>query len=75
MFPLAQRHVDSVLLVSDEAIRAAQEELWRVLRIVPEPGGAAAFAALLAGQYHPAAGERIGVIVCGGNTTAVNFRS
>ena len=73
MFPLAQRHVERVLLVSDEAIGSAQEELWRVLRIVAEPGGAAAFAALLAGQYRPAAGERVGVVVCGGNTTAVNF--
>ena len=73
MFPLAQRHVDRVLLVSDEAIRSAQEALWRVLRVVAEPGGAAAFAALLARQYQPASGERVGVIVCGGNTTAVSF--
>jgi threonine dehydratase len=73
MFPLAQRYVERVLLVSDEAIRSAQEDLWRVLRIVAEPGGAAAFAALLAGQYRPKAGERVGVVVCGGNTTAVSF--
>lgn len=73
MFPLAQRHVHSVLLVSDEAIRHSQQELWRVLRIVAEPGGAAAFAALLSGQYRPRDGERVGVIVCGGNTTAVSF--
>jgi len=73
MFPLAQRHVEQLLLVSDQAIRAAQEELWRTLRIVAEPGGAAAFAALLSGQYQPSPGERIGVIVCGGNTTAVGF--
>jgi threonine dehydratase len=73
MFPLAQRHVERVLLVSDEAIRSAQEELWRVLRIVAEPGGAAAFAALLSGQYQPSPGERVGIIVCGGNTTAVSF--
>jgi threonine dehydratase len=73
MFPLAQRHVEQVVLVSDEAIRTAQQELWRVLRIAAEPGGAAAFAALLSGQYQPSPGERIGVIVCGGNTTAVGF--
>jgi threonine dehydratase len=73
-FPLAQRHVDRVLLVPDQAIRAAQEELWRVLRIVAEPGGAAAFAALLSGKYPPSPGERIGVVVCGGNTTAVDFK-
>ena len=73
MFPLAQRHVDRMLLVSDNAIRSAQEQLWRVLRLVSEPGGAAAFAALLSGCYLPGAGERVGVIVCGGNTTAVSF--
>jgi threonine dehydratase len=73
MFPLAQRHVDQVLLVSDQAIRSAQEALWRVLRIVTEPGGAAAFAALLSGRYQARPGERVGVILCGGNTTAVAF--
>lgn len=73
MFPLAQRHVEAVALVSDEAIRKAQEELWRVLRVVAEPGGAAAFAALLSDQYRPGSGERVGVIICGGNTTAVRF--
>jgi threonine dehydratase len=73
MFPLAQRHVEQVLLVSDDAIVRAQRELWRVLRIVAEPGGAAAFAALLSSGYQPAPGERIGVVLCGGNTTAVSF--
>jgi threonine dehydratase len=73
MFPLAQRHVDQVLLVSDQEIRSAQEALWRVLRIVTEPGGAAAFAALLSGRYQARSGERVGVILCGGNTTAVAF--
>ena len=73
MFPIARAHVARVLLVSDEAIRRAQEVLWSAVRIVAEPGGAAAFAALLSGAYAPAAGERVGVVVCGGNTTAVDF--
>jgi threonine dehydratase len=73
MFPLAKRYLHRALLVSDDVIRHAQQELWRVLRIAAEPGGAAAFAALLSGRYQPAAGERVGVIVCGGNTTAVDF--
>jgi threonine dehydratase len=73
MFPLAQKYVSEVLLVSDPAIHAAQETLWDVLRVVAEPGGAAAFAALLSGRYKPAAGERVGILVCGGNTTAVDF--
>jgi threonine dehydratase len=44
-----------------------------VLRVVAEPGGAAAFAALTSGAYRPAQGERVGVLVCGGNTQAVQF--
>ncbi|MBI2204693.1 MAG: threonine/serine dehydratase [Candidatus Rokubacteria bacterium] len=73
MFPIAQAHVDRVVLVSDEAIATAQQTLWRVLRVVAEPGGVATLAALLSGVYVPAAGERVGVLISGGNTTAVAF--
>ena len=73
MFPVAQHWVSEAVLVTDDAIRAAQAALWSVLRVVAEPGGAAAFAALLSGRYRPAAGERVGVLVCGGNTVAVRF--
>ena len=73
MFPLAKRYVDPVVLVEDDEIRAAQRALWESLRVVAEPGGAAAFAALVSGKYAPASGERIGVLLCGGNTTAVDF--
>ncbi|MBV8700279.1 threonine/serine dehydratase [Bradyrhizobium sp.] len=73
MFPIAQAHVEKVVLVSDDAIRQAQLALWSTLRVVVEPGGAAAFAALLSGQYRPAPGERVAVLLCGANTTAVDF--
>ncbi|MBZ5622172.1 MAG: threonine/serine dehydratase [Acidobacteriia bacterium] len=73
MFPIARAYVNGVLLVSDEAIQAAQTVLWNVLRVVAEPGGAAALAALLSGRYQAKPGERVGVLVCGGNTTAVDF--
>jgi threonine dehydratase len=73
MLPIAQAHVDRVVLVSDAAIRQAQRALWDVLRVVAEPGGAAAFAAVLCGAYVPANGERVGVLISGGNTTAVEF--
>ena len=73
VFPLAQRFVDRVILVPDEAIRDAQQALWATLRIVAEPGGAAGLAALIAGRYRPRAGERVGVLLCGGNTAAVDF--
>ena len=62
-----RRHVDDSVLVDDESIRAAQRLLWREFRVAAEPGGAAALAALLAGAYVPAPGERVGVLVCGGN--------
>jgi threonine dehydratase len=73
VFPIARQHVESVVLVSDDEIRDAQRALWGVLRIVAEPGGAAAFAALLSGRYRPRPGERVGVVVSGGNTVAVDF--
>lgn len=74
MFPIAQRFVERVVLVPDEAIRQAQALLWERLRLVTEPGGAAAFAALLCGRYQPAPGERVGILLCGANTTAVDLR-
>jgi threonine dehydratase len=73
MFPLARAYVERSLLVTDDAIRAAQQALWEVLRVVVEPGGAAALAALLSGRYRPASGERVAVLLCGANTTAVDF--
>jgi threonine dehydratase len=73
MFPLAQKYVEQAVLVEDDAIREAQRTLWRVMKVASEPGGATAFAALLSGAYRPAAGERVGVVLCGGNTDAVKF--
>jgi threonine dehydratase len=73
MFPIAQKYIPSVVLVTDDAIHQAQESLWKVFRVVAEPGGAAATAALLSGRYKPKRGERVGILVCGGNTSAVNF--
>jgi threonine dehydratase len=73
VFPIAKAYVHNTVLVADEAIRQAQIALWRTLRIVAEPGGAAAFSALTSGAYQPLARERVGVVISGGNTTAVNF--
>lgn len=66
-FRVAQAAIDRVVLVTDAAIRSAQAQLWRDWRIASEAGGAAAFAALASGAYRPAAGERVGVLLCGGN--------
>jgi threonine dehydratase len=73
VFPIARRYVDRVLLVRDDEIRTAQKTLWDGARIVAEPGGATAFAALLAGRYVPRPGERVGIVLSGGNTTAVDL--
>ena len=66
-FDIAKAAVDHVALVSDDAIRNAQKILWRDFRIMSEPGGAAALAALLSGFYKPAKGERVGILLCGAN--------
>jgi threonine dehydratase len=73
MFPIAQRYIDKSVLVSDDDIRDAQRKLWNAMRVVAEPGGAAAFAALLSGKYKARPDERVAVLLCGANTTAVNF--
>jgi len=68
MFPIAQQYVDRVVLVEDEAIVHAQGVLWDVFRLAVEPGGAAAFAAILSRQYTPAGDEHVVVVLCGANT-------
>ena len=73
MFPIVQKYARQTVLVSDDAIANAQARLWRGLRIVAEPGGAAAFSAILSGAYKPAAAERVAIVISGGNTAAVNF--
>ncbi|HEX4205964.1 MAG TPA: threonine/serine dehydratase [Ktedonobacteraceae bacterium] len=67
-FEIAQRYIERVVLVDDQVIQGAQRLLWDQLRIVAEPGGATAAAALLSGSYQPAPGERIAVVICGANT-------
>lgn len=69
MFDIAKDHISEVALVSDDDIRDAQRKLWREMQLVTEPGGAAAFAALLSGAYRPEKDERVGVVVCGANTS------
>jgi threonine dehydratase len=74
-FPIAQQHVDRVVLITDRDIRSAQSALWSSMRIAAEPGGAAALAALLSGAYIPRPDERVGVMVSGGNTTVESLPS
>lgn len=73
MFPIAEAFVERSILVGDDDIVAAQAALWDRVRIISEPGGAAAFAALLSGRYAPARGERVAVLVCGANANPAKF--
>ena len=66
-FATVQEHPTTSLLVTDEEIIEARRWLWRAARVAAEPGGATAVAALLSGRYVPRDGERVCVIVCGGN--------
>jgi threonine dehydratase len=68
MFAVAKDHVAQAVLVPDAAIRDAQRRLWQALRLVAEPGGATALAALTCGAWVPPQGARVAVVVCGSNT-------
>jgi threonine dehydratase len=69
MFPIAQAYVDRVICVTDDEIVRAQATLWQSLRVMAEPGGSAAFAAVLSGRYVPQRDERVAIVVSGGNTS------
>jgi len=73
VYAIADRYLDEVVLVEDDAIRAAQDVLWEKARLVAEPGAANAFAALTSGAYQPAKDENVAVVLSGANTTAVDF--
>ncbi len=68
MFPIARDFVAAAVLVPDDAILAAQRLLWDRFRLVAEPGGATALAALVCGRFSPPSDARVGVLVCGANT-------
>jgi threonine dehydratase len=73
VFPILQRYVSDTVLVTDDSIREAQRLLWKILRVVSEPGGVTSFAALTSRRYVPEPDERVGVLICGANTVAVDF--
>lgn len=73
VYSICREHVADVVLVPDDAIRAAMALLWRDYRLASEPGGAAALAGLLSGAYRPASGERVGILLCGGNVDLSKF--
>lgn len=66
-FDLARENATPVINVTDTAISDAQRLLWQSHRLLVEPAGACALAALTSGAYVPEAGERVAVLICGGN--------
>lgn len=66
-YEIMRDRVEQAILVSDLDIVDAQRRLWSAARLVGEPGGVTALAALTSGAYRPAAGERVAVLICGGN--------
>lgn len=70
-FAAVQAHVDDIVLVDDDAMRAAAAWLWREHGVAAEMSGAAAVAALLTGAYAPRPDERIAAIVCGAGTDGI----
>lgn len=72
-FDICSAGLHQSVTVADSAIIAAQKELWDRFQLISEPGGATALAALTSGAYVPAAGERVGVLICGGNADLSSF--
>jgi threonine dehydratase len=68
-FAILTRYGARAVLVDDDAIRHTQSLLWERLRLVAEPGGCAALAALVSGRHQPAPGETLAVVISGANTT------
>lgn len=69
VFPITQAYVQDIVLVDDDAIRAAQRTLWQTARIAAEPAASVGIAALLTGAYKPAPGERVAAVISGANLT------
>jgi threonine dehydratase len=71
VFPITEKFVDQVVLVSDDAIIEGQRQLWETLRVLAEPAAAVGVAALLSGAYRPEPSERVGLVISGANTAPI----
>ena len=72
-FELCRRFVDELTLVEDSELRAAMRLLYDEMKLVVEPAGAAATAALCGPLAQRLAGRRVGLIVCGSNIDPTTF--
>ena len=64
---VSQRHVNAAHVLSDSAIRDAQQALWKALRLAVEPAAALPLAALTTGAIAPLRDERVLLVICGAN--------
>lgn len=72
-FRLIQRHVDEIVLVSDDDMRAGMHFLFTEMKLVAEPACAAGLAALLGPLREKLSGQRVGLIACGSNLDIASF--
>jgi threonine dehydratase len=72
-WPVVKERVDAVTVASDAEIVAAMRFLFERCKLVAEPSGACALAALLAGRADLGGAERVGVVLSGGNIDAARF--
>lgn len=72
-FPIIQRLVEDVVTVTDEEIVATMVLVFERMKVVLEPSGASALAAVLFGRVPDVAGRRVGVTFSGGNIGATRF--
>ena len=73
-FPIVRRLCAGIVTVSDDELRAAMRFAFERLKLVMEPSGASALAALLYGKV-AVAGKRVGVVISGGNVDAAQYAS
>jgi threonine dehydratase len=71
-FAEIRRHVDDIVTVPEEAIISGMRLIWEVMKIIVEPSGAVPYAAIVA-QKLPAPGQKIGIVLSGGNLDLDNF--
>ncbi|MEM8502100.1 MAG: threonine/serine dehydratase [Cyanobacteria bacterium P01_D01_bin.1] len=74
MYAIAQEYISDCILVDEDSIAKAQQMLWSELRIAAEPAGVVPIAALISGRYVPQPEEKIGVLICGGNTDLAKWQ-
>lgn len=70
-YDMAKAKKLQTLRVTDDAVAQAQRLIWQNLRQLVEPAGAAALAAICAGAYTPAKGEKVAVLLCGANPAPI----